>query len=68
MPHYHAEEATVHLKAKLGKYYRYRNDNFLRQTWDVFAECVYVAEKNGVWWYPSVEDDHEYVWNIPTEK
>jgi omega-6 fatty acid desaturase (delta-12 desaturase) len=62
MPHYHAEEATVHLKKKLGKYYRYRSANVVTQTLEVFGECVYVAEKNGVWWYPTIGDDHTELW------
>jgi omega-6 fatty acid desaturase (delta-12 desaturase) len=62
MPHYHAEEATKHLKAKLGKYYRYRSANVVSQTLEVFGQCVYVAEKNGVWWYPGLDDDHTQVW------
>lgn len=62
MPFYHAEEATAHLKQKLGKYYRYRSDNVITQTLEVFGECVYVAEKNGVWWYPNIGNDHTEIW------
>lgn len=62
MPHYHAEEATIHLKKKLGKYYRYRSASVVTQLLEVFGECVYVAEKNGVWWYPTAGDDHTELW------
>lgn len=62
MPHYHAEEATACLKQKLGKYYRFRSADVVTQTLEVFGECVYVAEKNGVWWYPTIGDDHTELW------
>jgi omega-6 fatty acid desaturase (delta-12 desaturase) len=53
LPHYHAEEATEHLKKKLGPYYMRIEDNVVKQTYECFTECVFVEDKDkpGVYWW-----------------
>ncbi|KAJ1811882.1 hypothetical protein LPJ56_005671, partial [Coemansia sp. RSA 2599] len=41
LPHYHAQEATEHLKKKLGKYYHYDNSNFLYALYHTYRHCQF---------------------------
>jgi len=51
MPHYHAIEATKHLKTFLGKYYLYESENIFVSLWKNWNYCHYVEPSgNIVWW------------------
>ncbi|KAF9992399.1 linoleoyl-CoA desaturase activity protein [Modicella reniformis] len=48
MPFYHAEEATVHLKKLLGKYYIYDDTPIAVAYWRTFRECRFVEDEGDV--------------------
>ncbi|KAJ2725568.1 hypothetical protein GGI07_001196 [Coemansia sp. Benny D115] len=48
MPHYHALEATKHLKAKLGKYYYYDDTNFLYSLYHTYRHCQFVEDTGSI--------------------
>ncbi|KAJ1945101.1 hypothetical protein GGF37_001865 [Kickxella alabastrina] len=48
MPHYHAVEATKHLKKKLGKHYHYDNTNFLVSLYKTYKHCQFVEEAGSI--------------------
>ncbi|KAJ2883272.1 hypothetical protein H4R27_002872 [Coemansia aciculifera] len=48
MPHYHALEATEHLKKKLGKYYRFDDTNFLVALYHNFKHCQFIEDTGSV--------------------
>ncbi|KAJ1729934.1 hypothetical protein LPJ61_003282 [Coemansia biformis] len=56
MPHYHAEEATRHLKKKLGKYYNYDDTNVFVALYRTMKFCQFVEDSGSVLFYrnPSV--------------
>lgn len=53
MPHYRCQEATKHLKKKLGKYYHSDDTPIAKALWDNFACVVAQEEKSssGVFWF-----------------
>ncbi|KAJ2483413.1 hypothetical protein IWW56_000416 [Coemansia sp. RSA 2131] len=51
MPHYHAVEATKHLKAKLGKYYYHNDTNFLVALYRTMRYCQFVDDTGSVLFY-----------------
>ena len=54
LPHYHAEEATRHLRPVLGKSYLRDDRNILRALWEDMGTCRYVAPDTrgeGVLWF-----------------
>ncbi|KAJ2083931.1 hypothetical protein H4R24_000461 [Coemansia sp. RSA 988] len=51
MPHYHAIEATKHLKKKLGKYYNYDGTNFLVSLYKNRKYCHFVEDTGSVLFY-----------------
>jgi omega-6 fatty acid desaturase / acyl-lipid omega-6 desaturase (Delta-12 desaturase) len=56
LPHYHAVEATRHLKAALGKYYQRDSRNVFVALWQDWFACSYIAaDKPGdkVYWFVS---------------
>jgi omega-6 fatty acid desaturase (delta-12 desaturase) len=53
IPHYHAAEATVHIKKVVGKYYVYDPENVFVAFWREFCACKFVAGKDGVLWFHS---------------
>ena len=54
IPHYHAEEATRHLRVALGEHYRRDDTPIVKALVREFANCKYIAEEtkdSGVYWY-----------------
>lgn len=54
IPHYHAVEATQHLKAYIGDYYYYDDTPIFRALWRSFTQCVFVKDNvqdPGVYWW-----------------
>ncbi|KAJ2705812.1 hypothetical protein FB645_002093 [Coemansia sp. IMI 203386] len=51
MPHYHAQEATEHLKKKLGKYYYYDSTNFLYALYHNYKYCQFVEDSGSILFY-----------------
>ncbi|KAJ2700384.1 hypothetical protein H4R19_005474 [Coemansia spiralis] len=51
IPHYHAEEATRHLKKKLGSYYNYDDTNFLVALYRSMRYCHFVDDSGSVLFY-----------------
>lgn len=56
LPHYHAVEATEHIKAKLGDNYNYRGDHWVTSMMRVAKNCHFVDGVKGVQYYKSVKD------------
>lgn len=48
MPHYHAEEATVHIKKALGKHYHCDNTPVPIALWKVWKSCRFVEDEGDV--------------------
>ncbi|CEP13793.1 hypothetical protein [Parasitella parasitica] len=48
MPHYHAEEATVHIKKALGKHYHCDNTPVPIALWKVWKSCRFVEDDGDV--------------------
>ncbi|CAO3693410.1 unnamed protein product [Rhizopus stolonifer] len=51
MPHYHAEEATAHIKKALGKHYQSDNTPIPIALWKVWRNCRYVEDDGDVVFY-----------------
>jgi len=54
MPHYHAEEATKHVRPLLGEYYRYDSTPIAVALWRSFRDCLVLypdQQQQGVHWY-----------------
>ncbi|KAJ3020339.1 Delta(12)-fatty-acid desaturase [Thoreauomyces humboldtii] len=51
MPHYHAVEATRHIKEFLGKYYLYDNTPVFKAVWNSYTQCKFVEDKGDVLWF-----------------
>lgn len=51
MPHYHAEEATAHIKKALGKHYHSDNTPIPIALWKVWRNCRYVEDDGDVVFY-----------------
>mmetsp|Transcript_16097 Transcript_16097/g.28936 ORF Transcript_16097/g.28936 Transcript_16097/m.28936 type:complete len:402 (+) Transcript_16097:136-1341(+) len=47
IPHYHAQEATIHLKKKLGYMYNYNPELWVASMWKVAKTCHYVDGVQG---------------------
>ncbi|KAI8321711.1 delta-12 fatty acid desaturase [Martensiomyces pterosporus] len=48
MPHYHAEEATEHLKKVLGKYYHFSDKNPLQSLYDTMKHCQFIEDTGSI--------------------
>jgi omega-6 fatty acid desaturase (delta-12 desaturase) len=57
IPHYHAQEATAAIKAKLGKYYLYDDTPILKALWTNLNTCQYVDDEGGVV-FPKLQHSH----------
>ncbi|KAJ8663378.1 hypothetical protein O0I10_000617 [Lichtheimia ornata] len=51
MPHYHAEEATHHIKKALGKHYQYDPTPIPIALWQSWKECRFVEDEGDVVFY-----------------
>ncbi|KAJ2785703.1 hypothetical protein H4R18_000394 [Coemansia javaensis] len=51
MPHYHAEEATRHLKMKLGKDYNYDDTNVFVALYNTMRRCQFVEDTGSILFY-----------------
>ena len=51
MPHYHAKEATRHLKRALGAAYRHDARRVVRAAWEVVTTCHFVDSLDGVQYF-----------------
>ncbi|KAI9472739.1 hypothetical protein LPJ78_001441 [Coemansia sp. RSA 989] len=51
MPHYHAVEATRHLRRKLGKYYHFNDTNFLVALYRTMRYCQFVEDSGSILFY-----------------
>eukprot|EP01099_Mayorella_cantabrigiensis_P001172 TRINITY_DN1491_c0_g1_i1.p1 TRINITY_DN1491_c0_g1~~TRINITY_DN1491_c0_g1_i1.p1 ORF type:complete len:376 (+),score=46.68 TRINITY_DN1491_c0_g1_i1:43-1128(+) len=51
MPHYHAIEATKHLKKILGKYYLSDDTPIVQALWKSSRECQFVEDRGDILWY-----------------
>lgn len=51
MPHYHAEEATLHLRKVLGKYYMQDKTPIIKAFWKTWNECHYVDDEGSIVYY-----------------
>jgi len=56
IPHYHAEEATIHLKRALGDEYFCSDENWMLSVWRVSKECLFVESVDGVQYYKGYDD------------
>jgi len=56
IPHYHSEEATLHLKRALGSEYFFTSENWMHSLWRVSVDCLYVDSVNGVQYYKGYND------------
>jgi omega-6 fatty acid desaturase (delta-12 desaturase) len=48
MPHYHAEEATVHIKKALGKHYKYDPTPIPQALYKSWMACRFVEDDGDV--------------------
>ncbi|KAJ2766853.1 hypothetical protein IWQ57_004195 [Coemansia nantahalensis] len=48
MPHYHAEEATRHIKKKLGDYYKYDDTNVFVALYRTMRHCRFVEDSGSI--------------------
>eukprot|EP01102_Stenamoeba_stenopodia_P016084 TRINITY_DN556_c0_g1_i2.p1 TRINITY_DN556_c0_g1~~TRINITY_DN556_c0_g1_i2.p1 ORF type:complete len:402 (-),score=90.39 TRINITY_DN556_c0_g1_i2:85-1290(-) len=53
IPHYHAEEATRHLKKTLGRYYRRDETPIAVALWKSMLECGFIEDNEHIAWYQS---------------
>jgi omega-6 fatty acid desaturase (delta-12 desaturase) len=51
MPHYHAEEATNHLKKILGSYYVFDDTPIFKALWNSFTKCKFVEDEGDIVFY-----------------
>ncbi|KAJ2656426.1 hypothetical protein IWW48_005049 [Coemansia sp. RSA 1200] len=51
MPHYHAIEATKHLKKKLGEYYKFDDTNVLKSLYHNYKHCHFVEDTGSILFY-----------------
>ncbi|KAJ1674923.1 hypothetical protein EV182_002294 [Spiromyces aspiralis] len=51
MPHYHAVEATQHIKRKLGKYYNFDNTHFALAVYSNIRRCKFVDGDGDILFY-----------------
>jgi len=55
MPHYHAEEATLHLKKVLGNYYLEDKTPILKSLWKNWNSCHFVPDNGDIIYYQTVQ-------------
>ncbi|CAB5200227.1 unnamed protein product [Rhizophagus irregularis] len=48
MPHYHAEEATIHIKKVLGHYYIFDDTPIFEALWRSFASCKFIEDEGDI--------------------
>lgn len=56
MPHYHAQEATVHIKRVLGEYYQKDDRNVFQAFWEETGSCAHVEPEDAgekIYWFKS---------------
>ena len=53
IPHYHAREATVHVKRALGSAYRHDARNVIQSAWEVATTCHFVDGIDGTQYFRS---------------
>jgi len=51
LPHYHATEATKHIKEALGEYYLRDETPIFRATWNSFVNCRFVEDSGRIVFY-----------------
>ncbi|KAI9270175.1 delta-12 fatty acid desaturase [Helicostylum pulchrum] len=51
MPHYHAEEATIHIKKALGKHYQSDDTPIATALWNNWKSCRFVEDEGDVVFY-----------------
>jgi len=51
MPHYHAQEATEHVKRVIGKHYLRDDTNVWKSLWKSYRECRFVENSGKILWY-----------------
>merc|ERR1712098_259574 len=55
IPHYHAKEATKHLKELLGEEYFYTDQYWLLSLWETAKNCHFVETINGIQFYQGIK-------------
>lgn len=55
VPHYHAKEATRHLKRALGSAYRHDARHVVRAAWEVVTTCHFVDALDGVQYFCALD-------------
>lgn len=55
MPFYHAQEATVHIKAVLGAYYMKDDTPIARALWRSYSCCQFIEDTGDVVFYKNVK-------------
>ena len=71
LPHYHALEATAHIKAVLGPFYRQDSTPIMKALWSTFQTCVLVApdpQSKGVFWWLNYREVRSYVCSKITQR
>ncbi|CAG8525082.1 10316_t:CDS:2 [Gigaspora margarita] len=51
MPHYHAEEATIHIKKVLGTYYMFDDTPIIKALWRSHVQCRFIEDEGDVLFY-----------------
>ncbi|RGB38798.1 delta-12 fatty acid desaturase [Rhizophagus diaphanus] len=51
MPHYHAEEATIHIKKVLGHYYIFDDTPIFEALWRSFVSCKFIEDEGDIIFY-----------------
>ncbi|CAG8608056.1 7336_t:CDS:2 [Cetraspora pellucida] len=51
MPHYHAEEATIHLKKVLGSYYIFDDTPIFKALWRSYNQCRFIEDEGDIIFY-----------------
>ncbi|CAH1760051.1 12234_t:CDS:2 [Entrophospora sp. SA101] len=51
MPHYHAEEATEHLKKVLGPYYMFDDTPMFKALWRSYSKCKFIEDEGDIVFY-----------------
>lgn len=51
MPHYHAEEATIHIKKVLGPYYIFDDTPIIKALWRSHNQCRFIEDEGDIIFY-----------------
>ena len=51
VPHYHAQEATTHLREKLGKYYLRDDTPIWPALWKAWNSCRFIEDEGDIVFY-----------------